>query len=81
MQPYNKYTISPVVEREADLVEQALINADITFSVELRKHKPPLYTTLEIPEQALRDIGFLVWGTRFKLRCRIRAILREGLNV
>ena len=79
--PPNRYTIEPRALKECDLVEAALTKADIAFSVELRYDKPPLYITYSIPEQALRNEGFLVWGSRFKLVCRIRHMLREEKNV
>ena len=71
------YKINPVKRKEADQVEDALNKHHIGFSVRNRKGATPEYTTLEIPEHALRAEGFLVWGDRFNLICRIRHALRR----
>jgi len=67
------YKINPVKRKEADQVEDALNKHNIPFS----KSQTSEYTTLEIPEHALRAEGFLVWGDRFNLICRIRHALRR----
>ena len=74
---YDKYTTAPVKTKEADKIEQVLRDNDIPFSVENRFGKPPIYITYSTPEHALRNAGFLVWGTRFNLICRIRKVLRK----
>ena len=71
------YKINPVKHKEGKLVEKALKKHNIPFSKSQTSELTPEYTTLEIPEMALRDEGFLVWGDRFNLICRIRKALRR----
>ena len=67
------YRITPRKKSEAEKVEKALNKHNIPFS----KSQTSEYTTTEIPEHALRAEGFLVWGDRFNLICRIRKALRR----
>jgi len=71
------YRITPRNSDEAPKVEEALRKHNIPFSKSRMSELTPEYTTIEIPEHALRDEGFLVWGDRFNLICRIRHCLRR----
>ena len=76
-----QYIILPAKKREAPLVEAALKNAGIAYCHTTINANCPRFSTSTVPEQALHNAGFYIWGDRFTIRCRIRAVLRRGLKV
>ena len=74
----DRYTIAPVTKKDAKRAAEAMKKHNIQFgTLNSTDEKPEQYIANSTPEHALRDEGFLVWGDRFNLICRIRKVLRS----
>ena len=74
---YEQFTTQPAREKDTDLIEQALKKHDIDYCVEQKFGRPTKFITYSTPEHMLRQEGFLVWGSRTELVCRLRHVLRR----
>jgi len=73
----DRYTVAPVTKKDAKRAAKAMLKHDIPFAtLNSTDEKPKRYLANSTPEHALRTEGFLVWGDRFNLICRIRKVLR-----